>query len=171
MLQIEELKKHHNRKHFDCGESALNTFLQVLARQQQDKGISKTFVLLDSDQPATILGFFALAACEVVSEDLPLPLAKRYPARAPGAKLARLAIDRRQQRKGYGQILMVEAMKKALLVAEHIGIIGFFVDAKNRDSRVYYEQFGFISFPNQPLEMFLPLATLRQAIEVVNPFG
>lgn len=87
-------------------------------------------------------------------------------ARAPGAKLARLAIDRRQQRKGYGQILMVEAMKKTLLVAEHIGVIGFFVDAKNHDSRVYYEQFGFISFPKQPMEMFLPLATLRQAITV-----
>ncbi len=168
MLQIEELKKHHNRKYFDCGESALNTFLQILARQQQDKGISKTFILFDSEEPTTILGFFALAACEVVSEDLPLPLAKRYPARAPGAKLARLAIDRRHQRKGYGQILMVEAMKKALLVAEHIGIIGFFVDAKNHDSRVYYEQFGFISFPKQPMEMFLPLTTLRQAIDLIS---
>ena len=100
----------------------------------------------------------------MVSEDLPLPLAQRYPARAPGAKLARLAVDRRWQRKGYGQILIVEAMKKALLVAEHIGIIGFFVDAKNHDSKVYYEQFGFIPFPKQPLEMFLPLTTLRQAI-------
>ncbi len=28
--------------------------------------------------------------------------------RAPGAKLTRLVVDRRQQRKGYGQILMVE---------------------------------------------------------------
>ncbi len=168
MLQVEELKKLHNRKHFDCGDLALNTFLQVLARQQQDKGISKTFVLCDSACPATILAFFSLAACEVVSDDLPLPLAKKYPTRAPGAKLARLAVDRRQQRKGYGQILMVEAMRKALLVAEHIGIIGFFVDAKNHDSRVYYEQFGFISFPKHPMEMFLPLTTMRQAIDAAN---
>lgn len=169
MLQIEELDKHHNRKYFDCGESALNAFLQVLARQQQDKGISKTFILFDSDQPATIIGFFTLAACEVVSDDLPLPQAQKYPTRAPGAKLARLAIDRRRQRQGYGQILMVEAMKKTLLVADQIGVIGFFVDAKNHDSRIYYEQFGFVSFPKQPLEMFLPLATLRQAVAALNP--
>ena len=168
MLQIEALKKQHNRKHFDCGEPALNSFLQVLARQQQDKGISKTFVLLDSDQPTTIIGFFTLAACEVVSEELPQPLAKRYPDRAPGAKLARLAIDQSQQRRGYGKILMVEAMKKALLVADHIGIIGFFVDAKNHNSRVYYEQFGFISFPKQPLEMFLPISTLRQVFAALK---
>lgn len=167
MLLIEELGKQHDRKNFDCGEVALNAFLQTLARQQQEKGISKTFVLVDHSKPKVILGYFSLTACEVVSENLPPALAKKYPARAPGAKLARLAIDRRQQRKGYGQILMVEAMKKTLVVAENIGIIGFFVDAKNHDARVYYGQFGFISFRERPLEMFLPLATLRQAIESV----
>lgn len=168
MLLIEELGKQHDRRHFDCGEAALNTFLQTLARQQQDKGISKTFVLVDSGQPKTILGFFSLTACEVVSEDLPPSLARKYPSRAPGAKLARLAIDRDQQRQGYGQILMIEAMKKTLVVAENIGIIGFFVDAKSHAARVYYQQFGFIPFRERPLEMFLPLATLRQAIEDVS---
>ncbi|MCD4688091.1 MAG: GNAT family N-acetyltransferase [Desulfuromonadaceae bacterium] len=168
MLLIEDLEKKHDRRYFDCGEAALNTFLQTLARQQQDKGISKTFVLVDSAQPQTILGFFSLTACEVVSEDLPPSLARKYPARAPGAKLARLAIDRHQQRKGYGQLLMIEAMKKTLLVAENIGIIGFFVDAKSHEARVYYQQFGFISFREQPLEMFLPLATLRQAFAAVS---
>lgn len=165
MLRIEPLGKQHDRRHFDCGESALNTFLQVLARQQQDKGVSKTFVLADDAQPGSILGFFSLTACEVVSEYLPAELAKKYPARAPGAKLARLAIDRNQQGKGYGRLLMIEAMKKALLVAENLGIIGFFVDAKSHGARAYYERFGFISFREEPLEMFLPLATLRQAVE------
>jgi GNAT superfamily N-acetyltransferase len=167
MVRIEELGMQHDRKRFDCGESALNTFLQILARQQQDKGISKTFVLVDSAQPKIILGFFSLTACEVVSEDLPPALAKKYPARAPGAKLARLAVDRNQQRKGYGQILMIEAMKKTLVVADNIGIIGFFVDAKSHAARMYYEQFGFIPFLERPLEMFLPLATLRQAIRSI----
>jgi GNAT superfamily N-acetyltransferase len=165
MLRIEELGKQHDRKHFDCGEADLNTFIQTLARQQQDKGISKTFVLVDCAQPRTILGFFSLTACEVVSEDLPPALAKKYPARAPGAKLARLAIDGKHQRNGYGQLLMIEAMKKALIVAGNIGIIGFFVDAKSHAARGFYEQFGFIAFRDQPLEMFLPLATLRQAVE------
>jgi len=168
MLRIEDLGKDHDRKHFDCGEPALNTFLQTLARQQQEKGISKTFVLVDTAQPKTILGFFSLTACEVVAEDLPPALAKKFPARAPGAKLARLAVDRSRQRLGYGQILMIEAMKKALLVADNIGIIGFFVDSKGHVARVYYEQFGFISFRERPLEMFLPLATLRQVIEAAS---
>lgn len=163
MLRIEKLGKNHDRKGFDCGELALNDFLQTLARQQQEKGISKTFVLVDTERPETILGYFSLVACEVVNEDLPAELAKKYPLRAPGAKLARLAVDRRCQRRGYGQIMLMEAMRKTLRVAENIGIIGFFVDAKNHEARNYYQQFGFLSFPVRPLEMFLPLATLRQA--------
>jgi len=111
------------------------------------------------------MGFFSLAACEVVSENLPPELARKYPSKAPGAKLARLAVDRKFQGQGYGQLLMVEAMKKALLVAENIGIIGFFVDAKHPAARTYYERFGFISFRHELLEMFLPLATLREAID------
>jgi len=94
MLQIEPLAQHQRGK-FDCGEEALNTFLQTLARQQQTKGISKTFVLVNSARPKTIMGFFSLVACEVISENLPLPFARKYPSKAPGAKLARLAVDRK----------------------------------------------------------------------------
>ena len=112
------------------------------------------------------MGFFSLAACEVVSENLPHALARKYPLKAPGAKLDRLAVDRKLQGQGYGQLLMVEAMKKALLVAENIGIIGFFVDAKHHAARTYYAQFGFISFRQEPLEMFLPLATLQQTLSI-----
>ena len=40
--------------------------------------------------------------------------------------------------------MMAEAMQRTLSVAENIGIIGIFVDAKNQSAREYYEQFGFI---------------------------
>jgi len=164
MLRIEELDKRHQRNRFDCGDIDLNTFVQTLAGQQQRKGVSKTFVLVDSARPKIMLGFFSLTACEVITENLPLSLARKYPSKAPGAKLARLAVDRQHQGKGYGQLMMIDAMHKIVLVAENIGIIGFFVDAKHYAARSYYAQFGFISFREHPLEMFLPLATLRQAV-------
>jgi len=164
MLRIEGLEKRHQRSDFDCGEQALNHYLQTLARQQQDKGISKTFVLIDLDEPDQVLGFFSLVACDVLSEHMPLALARKYPARVPGAKLARLAVARQYQGKGYGQLQLIEAMRKALQAAENIGIIGFFVDAKNASAGAFYEQYGFIAFPDKPLEMFLPMQTLCQTL-------
>jgi len=54
-------------------------------------------------------------------------------------------------------------MDRVLRVAEHLGIIGFFVDAKDVEAAMYYKQFGFIPLPDNSLELFLPLATIRQA--------
>jgi N-acetylglutamate synthase-like GNAT family acetyltransferase len=165
MLHIELLSRGHERESFSCGERDLDDYLKRTARQHNDKGISRTFVLVDSHAPVKILGFFTLASCEVLAADLPPEYAKKYPRKAPAAKLARLAVAMDQQRQGLGGLMMVDAMRRALAVAENIGIIGFFVDAKSQGAREYYEQYGFVALRDQSLALFLPLATLAAAVE------
>jgi len=75
-LRIEPINRSHNRRSFDCGSADLNQYLQNTARQQSEKGISRTFVIVDSDRPLEILGFFTLAACEIIVEKLPPRFAK-----------------------------------------------------------------------------------------------
>ena len=168
MLRIELLSREHDRQGFRCGERDLDDYLKRTARQHNDKGLSRTFVLADSDEPAKILGFFTLASCEVVATELPPKFARKYPARAPAAKLARLAVASDRQRQGLGGLMMVDAMQRTLAVAENIGIIGFFVDAKNQGAREYYTQYGFVALPDHPLALFLPLATLASAVETLG---
>ena len=93
---------------------------------------------------------------------------KKYPRKAPAAKLGRLAVAMDRQRQGLGALLMVDAMRRTLAVAENIGIIGFFVAAKNQGAREYYEQYGFVALPDHPLALFLPLATLAAAVEALG---
>lgn len=162
-LRIEPVARSHNRQGFDCGDKNLNTYLRNTARQHGEKGISRTFVLVDDEDPSEILGFFSLASCEILVEKLPRKFAKKYPARAPAVKLARLAVATQMQRKAFGKYMMLDAMDRVLAIAEHLGIIGFFVDAKGAETVAYYRQFGFIPLPDNPLELFLPLATIRQA--------
>jgi GNAT superfamily N-acetyltransferase len=120
-------------------------------------------VLVDEESPFEILGFFTLASCEILVEKLPRKYAKKYPMRAPAAKLARLAVARHMQKKGLGTRMMLNAMDRVLQVAEHLGVIGFFVDAKDDNAAMFYQQFGFIPLPDNPRELFLPIATIRQA--------
>ena len=47
MKVIKLLAKYHNRERFDCGNEALNKFFRQTARQHIQKGISRTFVLVD----------------------------------------------------------------------------------------------------------------------------
>jgi ribosomal protein S18 acetylase RimI-like enzyme len=167
MLIIRLLDVSHDRKAFDCGESALNEFLQKTARQHRDKGISNTFVLSNELAPQKILGYFTLSFLEINVECLPGKYSRNLPksSRLPGAKLARLAVDTASQGKGYGELLLADAIKRIVATTEESGgITGFFVDAKNEQVKKFYLRFGFISLKDDPLKLFLPLSTLASGL-------
>ena len=98
-------------------------------------------------------------------ECLPPRWAKKYPSIVPGVKLARLAVSLDWQRQGIGSVLLVEAMKRALVIAENAGVIGLFVDAKDVSAKTYYERYGFEGTTERPLLLFLPLSSLSNAYE------
>lgn len=161
MKVIQPLENHHQRNAFDCGEAALNHYLQKIARQHQDKGLSRTYVLVDDTQPEIILAYMTLTACEIATEYLPEKWAKKFPKRIPAAKLARLAVSKDYQRLGYGKYLLIEAMQKTLEVHKAMGLVGLLVDAKNAQAHDYYLQFGFLAAPEQLDNMFLPISTIE----------
>ncbi len=164
MLKIEPLGSQHDRESFDCGQPDLEDYLRRMARQHADKGVSRTFVLVDDAEPAMVLGFMTLALCEIIPSALPPKFAKKYAHRVYGVKLARLAISRSRQRQGLGALMMLHAMDRARSVADNSGIVGFFVDAKDTQAQAYYLRYGFIPLVNDPLRLFLPLATLNRAL-------
>ena len=162
MPEIELLSRQHDREHFDCGVEALNIFLRQTARQHQERGISRTFVLTEVGvAPQPILGFFTLAATEGLTDHLPAELSKRLPARIPAAILARLPVDHRHQGKGYGSALLAEAFVRVAAASARLGIAGLFVDAKDETAAAFCRRFGFIPLPSQPLRLFLTSASIQ----------
>ena len=76
-MLVQSLSKQHQRTAFDCGNAALNHYLQTTARQHQNKGIARTYVLINEATPEKILAYMTLTVCEVVSECLPVELMKK----------------------------------------------------------------------------------------------
>ena len=109
MIQLEALAGHHARSAFDCGSEPLNRWLAQTALQHQTKGISRTFVAVNADDPVDgaageqILGFYALAAGFVLIDELPPSLRKKYPRQIPITRLGRLAVDLSLQVKGWAR--------------------------------------------------------------------
>ncbi|GAB7026581.1 GNAT family N-acetyltransferase [Geotalea toluenoxydans] len=162
MPVIAPLSREHDRAGFDCGVPELNVFLKATARQHGEKGISRTFVLTEED--TRILGFFTLTLGEIQVDRLPAGYVKKYPAHGlPAVRLGRLAVSRRHQGKGYGELLLAEAIHRTIIIADHAGLIGLFVDAKDDNAKSFYERYGFMPLPSHPLHLFLPIATLRTA--------
>ena len=163
MLIIRPLDSSHDRTGFNCGVTPFNIFLRTTARQHREKGLSNTFVLLDEEAPGNILGFFTLSFLEVDASSLPFGHARRLPktSRLPAAKLARLAVALQQRGKGYGAIMLADAVKRVTTTArESGGIVGFFVDAKDDTARQFYTHFGFIPLQDNPSSLYLPLKQL-----------
>lgn len=166
MHKIELLAKSHDRDGFDCGSEPLNLFLKQTARQHAERGISRTFVLVDEAAvaPKPVLGFFALNLCQIKSESLAPPEARKLPRDVSGVRLGRLAVAKACQRQGIGKTLLVAALGKFIEIFNTAGGIGLFVDAKDRDTKIYYEQFGFVPLPSNELELFLPVKTIQEAL-------
>jgi GNAT superfamily N-acetyltransferase len=155
MMQVRPLAGNHDRQGFDCGSQELNDWLRQVARQHQDKGLSKTFVAVREEVPARICGYYALTLAELENRHLPEVWRRKLPRRIPGIRLGRLAVDRQYQCKGLGELLLVDAMMRARRIYAEAGGIGLFVDALDEQAAGYYRNFGFDASPDNPLLLFL----------------
>lgn len=154
------LSPRHNRGGFSCGDNALDEYLRRLAGQHARTGVSRTYV---ASEGPIILGFYSLAMSAISKDQLPPKYQSRQPNfPLPVARLARLAVDRRYQGRGLGELLLADALCRCLRLSEEIGMIGVVVDAKNKQARAYYERYEFEHFPDSPLTLWLPVAAIAK---------
>lgn len=159
-MHITSLTGSHDRQGFDCGRDELNTWLRQVARQHQDKGLSKTFVATLEAEPARICGYYALTLAELEGRNLPAAWQKKLPRRLPGVRLGRLVVGARHHGKGLGELLLMDALHRARRIQVEAGGVGLFVDAIDAQAAGYYQRFGFQCAPDNPLLLFLPTQVL-----------
>ena len=160
----EAITKYHDRHHFDCGNDALNQFLQCHARKSHEKGGAKTYLSID-DSSQKILGFYSLSPASIAYERAP-EVIKRGLARyeVPVFRLARLAVDVSVQGQGLGGQLLLLAGRRSLLVAAQAGGVALLIDAKNEKVAQWYARFGAVPLLDTPLSLLLPLKTIHAAL-------
>src|SRR5690348_17338816 len=108
------------------------------------------FVLVLPD--GKIVGYYTLSSTSVQLGELPAPVVRklpRYPL-IPATLLGRLAVDRRQQGKGYGRFLLADALYRA--ARSEIASFAVIVEAKDDNARRFYERESFLPFPDQPIK-------------------
>ena len=165
-FSIQRLSTDHERVEFDCGEPALNSFLQRHARQNQAKNVSRTYVAVRPGE-RRVVGYYTLAGGSIEFERLPEVLQKRLPHYAvPVILLARLAVDRSAQGEGLGELLLFSALRVAVYTAESVGVFAVEVVAKNERAKRFYLRYGFESLPGNDLNLYLTLATARTLLGV-----
>jgi ribosomal protein S18 acetylase RimI-like enzyme len=161
-LVIGSLGSHHDRAAFSCGESALDAYLQRQASQDIRRRVAQVFVAA-GDVAEKIAGYYSLSAASFEKDELPTAAARRpphYPI--PAAVLGRLAIDREQQGRGLGEMLLLDAIRRVVRASTTIAMYAIIVDAKNDRARTFYERYGFRPFASDARRLFLPLETFEK---------
>jgi GNAT superfamily N-acetyltransferase len=143
---------------FDCGQPALNQFLQRSLVNQRANS-AQTYVCCKDGQ---VMGFYSLVVGSVEPGEVPARVMKglaRHPV--PVMILARLAVDRMHQGKDLGRALLKDALLRTLQAADIAGIRTVLVHAKDEAARQWYESCEFEASPTDPLHLYLMIKDLK----------
>lgn len=163
MPVVELLQAHHDRKSFDCGKPPLNEFLQRQARQNADRNVGVTYVVIPEAGSPQILGYYTLVTRTI--ESAIVPNNKKLPQGALGVVLlGRLAVDQSAQSQGLGKRMLLRAIRQTEQAAREIGIYALVLDAIDEQARAWYLRldFGFETLTDDPNHLFLPVSVIRQ---------
>ncbi|WP_248886027.1 GNAT family N-acetyltransferase [Acidithiobacillus acidisediminis] len=144
---------------FDCGDAALNQFLQRYALVNQRANSAQTYVCCTGE---VVVGFYSLAVGSADPMAAPSRVVKGLGCHpVPVMILARLAVDGAHQRKGLGRALLKDALLRTAQAAEIAGIRCLLVHAKDDAARYWYERWEFEPSPTDPYHLFLMLKDLK----------
>lgn len=149
----------HDLDLFDSGYDTLDEWLRRRARANQVSGASRTYVVCDESR---VVGFYCLSSGGLAASDAPGPLRRNMPDPVPMAILGRLAIDRDWQGKGLGAALLQDAVLRAGQAAHIMGIRGVLVHAISDEAKAFYEHYGFIASPKNPMTLVMSLKSASQ---------
>lgn len=160
---VEKLDASHDVDAFDCGKDPLDRFLRRFALVSQKAGSARTYVVCRGER--RVVGYYSLTVGAVEHGDAPGRVGKglaRHPI--PVMLLARLAIDRSEQKKGLGRALLKDALLRTGQAADIAGIRALLVHAKDDEARAWYEAFDFEPSPTDPYHLFLLMKDLRALV-------
>jgi GNAT superfamily N-acetyltransferase len=157
---IRKLEATDNVDSFDCGQTALNQFLQRFALINQKANSSQTYVCCKS---GAVVGFYSLAVGSVEPASASGRVVKGLARHSiPVMILARLAVDGNHQGSGLGRALLKDALLRTIQAAAIAGIRAMLVHAKDDAARKWYLGWGFEPSPTDPYHLFLLLKDMKQ---------
>ena len=144
---------------FDCGSGVLNDWLLRRALKNQSSGTSRTWVVVEVET-GQVVAFCASSTASILRSSAPKKIGRNQPEELPAVLLARMGVDTRHQGRGLGAALLKHFMLKAIEVAQSVGVRVLLIHAKDENAKNFYEYFGFVESPLDPLVMMMLLTDL-----------
>lgn len=128
------------------------------------KRVAAAYVLTPDEH--TIYGFYTLSqyrvdVTQLTDADVSAWKLPKYPE-LPATLLGRLAVSTSVFGRGFGELLLFDALKRSLDLSVSIASTAVVVDAKDDRAIAFYLRYGFLQFNIQRDRLFLPMKTIAQ---------
>lgn len=156
----EQLREGHRVSAFRCGNADLDRWLVESATSAAIRDYSRTYVWVGASGGSTAAGsdstagrgdlgevvaYFTLSAFAITRGTLPRRMSRSEYRVIPALLLGKLALDISLQGRGYGRILLADAVVEAVRASRLAAARYLVVDAINPRAAEFYGQFGFVS--------------------------
>ncbi len=126
------------------------------------KRVAAVFVLTPDSK--IIAGFYTLSQYSVDLGAIPQDIARtlpKYPI-VPATLIGRLAVSALFRGQGLGELLLMDALHRSLMLSRQVAAASVIVDAKDDQAVKFYRKYGFLELPNVKGRLFLPMTTIEQ---------
>ena len=130
---------------FSCGITLVDTWLHTRARNARAAGTAVVYVSYATS--GRLAGFYTLSAHSLECSATHGWMARNAPEQIPGILLGMLGVDASFQGMHLGSNLLLDAVHRAMTVADTIGARALLVDPIGDASRAFYAHHGFRPLP------------------------
>jgi len=157
----EKLSPAHDLAAFDSGELVLDEWLRRRAAQNESSGASRTYVICAGTRVA---GYYSLAVGAATHEQVSGRIKRNMPDPILVLILGRLAVDKAFQGKGIGTGLLKDGLLRMMQAAEIADIRALLVHAISDAAKCFYEAYGFIASPVDPMTVMITLVEAERIL-------
>ena len=159
---IERLGDQHHRALFSCGVEVLDSYLHRQAGQDTRKRAAVAFVATADGK--MVAGYYTLSQYAIQLDAVPEEIARKLPKypMVPTTLVGRLAVSTEFRGQRLGELLLMDALHRSLVLSEQAASAGVIVDAKDESAVSFYRKYGFLDLPKVERRLFLPMGTVAQ---------
>ena len=110
--------------------------------------------------------YYCLASGAILGTVATGQVKRNMPEPIPVVVLGRLAVDREWQGHQLGAALLRDAVLRTLRAADSVGIRAMLIHAISDGARRFYEKYGFVASPLQPMTLMATLQDLKAGFGV-----
>ena len=160
-FSIALLEKKHNRNSFCSEVDSLDYYLKERASQDAKRKIAVTYVL-ENTVSHDLIGYYTLSSTVIEVHNLSEDISRKLPAYpyVPSTLTGRLAVDKKYQGKGFGEILLVDALKRSYHASLAVASFAIIVDVISSSAEQFYKKYGFMELTDEEDRLFLPMKTI-----------